>query len=140
MAFNGYLMRKAGTSPYTYFPERLIVASSYQVTPNIRQDKDPTRDLSGVLHRAVVSARPSTIKFSTRELHLSDLQEIQTFFNACMVNSAERKIQLTFWDVDSNGYKTEYMYIPDVTYTIVYHTNNDIVYAPVDFELIGYGN
>ena len=131
-------MRKPGTS--TYFPEKLIVASSYQVTPNIRQDKDPTRDLNGVLHRAVVSAKPSTIKFQTRELHLDDKTTIQTFFNACMVNSAERKIQLQFYDPESNSYKTEYMYIPDVTYTIVYHTNNDIIYAPIDYELIGYGN
>lgn len=127
-------------SANVYFPERLIVASSYEVTPNRRQDKDPTRDLSGILHRAVVSAMPSTIKFSTKELHLSELQEIQTFFNSCMVSSAEKKIQLTFWDVDSGGYKTEYMYLPDITYTIVFHTNNDIIYAPVDYELIGYGN
>lgn len=137
MAFSGYLIKKPGSN--VYFPERLIVSSSYQVVPNIRQDKDPTRDLSGILHRAVVSATPSTIKFSTRELHLSDIQEIQAFFTACQVSTKERSIRIQFWDVDSNGYKTETMYIPDVTYTIVYHTNDDIIYAPVDYELIGYG-
>ena len=57
MAFSGYLIRKPGSTT-TYFPEDLIVASSYVVVPNIRQDKDPTRDLSGKLHRAVVSAKP----------------------------------------------------------------------------------
>lgn len=137
MAFNGYLIKKPSAN--VYFPEDLIVYSSYQVTPNIRQDKDPMRDLSGVLHRAVVSARPSTIKFSTPVLHVSDLQRIQNFFSSCMVSEAERKIRIQFWDVDTVGYKIETMYIPDVTYTIVYHTSDDVIYAPVEFELIGYG-
>lgn len=137
MAFNGYLIKKPGSN--IFFPERLIVASSYQVVPNRRQDKDPTRDLSGILHRAVVSAMPSTIKFSTRELHLADIQDIQAFFSACQVSAKERSIRIQFWDVDNNGYKIETMYIPDVTYTIVYHTNDDVIYAPVDYELIGYG-
>ena len=137
MAFNGYLIRKPGST--TYFPERLIVWSSYECTPNIRQDKDPTRDMSGVLHRAVVPARASTIKFSTPSLHLAEKQEIQAFFNACMVSSAERKVQIEFWDDENNVYKIETMYMPDVKYTIIYHTADDIVYAPIDFELIGYG-
>ena len=130
-------MRKP--SENVFFPERLIVASSYQVVPNIRQDKDPTRDLSGVLHRAVVSATPSTIKFSTRELHLADLQEIQAFFSACLLNARERKYRVEFWDTETSTYKVEVMYMPDVTYTIVYHTDDDVIYAPIDYELIGYG-
>ena len=130
-------MRKPGTS--TYFPERLIVAGSYQCKPNIRQDKDPVRDLTGVLHRAVVSAKPSTIKFQTRELNLTEKAEIQTFFSACEVSSAERSVQIEFWDMDTDTYKIETMYMPDPEYTIVYHTSNDIIYAPVDYELIGYG-
>lgn len=138
MAFAGYLMRKPNTT--TYFPEKLIVWGSYECTPDIRQDKDPMRDISGVLHRSVVPARASTIKFTTPILHLSEKQQIQTFFNSCMVNSAERKVRIEFWDDENNVYKTEYMYIPDIKYTIMYHTANDIVYAPVDYELIGYGN
>lgn len=138
MAFSGYLIRKPSTS--TYFPERLIEASSYQVVPNRRQDKEPTRDLNGVLHRAVVQAKPTTIQFRTRELHLADLVEIQAFFSSCMTSSEERKVRIQFWDLESNGYKTENFYIPDITYTIVYHTNDDIIYAPVDYELIGYGD
>ena len=138
MAFNGYLIGKPGTS--LRFPEQLIVYSSYECMPNIRQDKDPTRDMSGVLHRAVVPARASTIKFSTPSLHLSEKMEIQAFFNSCMVNSAERKVRVEFWDDENNVYKIEYMYLPDIKYTILYHTDDDIIYAPVEYELIGYGN
>lgn len=138
MAFGGYLIKKYNAN--VYFPERLIVWGSYEVSPDKRQDKDPKRDLTGILHRAVVSAKPSTIKFETRELHAADVAEIQSFFNSCMVNSAERKVRLTFWNPDTNSYKSENMYLPDLTYTICYHTNTDIVYAPMEFELIGYGD
>ena len=137
MGFDGYLIRKPNAN--VYFPERLIVASSYQVTPNIRQDKDPKRDLNGKLHRAVVKAKPSTIKFSTRELHADELHEIKAFFDSCMESSSERKVKVRFWCPDTEEYKTETMYIPDVAYTIVFHTNDDIIYAPIEYELIGYG-
>ena len=139
MPFAGYLMRKPGTS--TYFPEQYIVWGSYSTTPNRRQDKDPTRNLNGVLHRGVVAAKPTTIKFSVRDgLHLADKQAIQSFFSACTVNAAEKKVQIEFWDDENNTYKTEYMYLPDIAYPIMYHTSNDIVYGGIDFELIGYGN
>ena len=138
MAFEGYLLRKPGTS--TYFPEDLIVASSYQCVPNIRQDKDPKRDMNGVLHRAVVSARPSTIKFQTKELHSADKARIKAFWDACMVSAKERKVRVRFWDTENDEYKTENFYIPDVAYTIVFHTNTDVIYAPLDYELIGYGD
>lgn len=138
MAFSGYLIKSASSN--TYFPERLIVAGSYEVVPDRRQDKDPTRDLNGILHRAVVSAKPSTIKFDTRELHAADVAEIHTFLSACLVNGPERKVRITFWNPDSDSYKTEYMYLPDLTYTIVCHTNSDIVYAPMTLEFIGYGD
>jgi len=137
MAFGGYLIKKPGES--VYFPENLIVWSSYECTPNIRQDKDPKRDIAGVLHRSVVAARASTIKFTTPILHLSEKQQIQTFFNSCMENAAERKFFVEFWDDENNVYKQEHMYMPDVKYTILYHTNDDLVYAPIDYELIGYG-
>lgn len=137
MAFAGYLIKKPGTT--TYFPENLIVWGSYEATPNIRQDKEPTRDLSGVLHRAVVPARASTIKFTTPILHLSEKEQIQTFFSGCLVNSAERSYRIEFWDDENNIYKTETMYMPDVTYQVLYHTATDIIYAPVEYELIGYG-
>ena len=118
MAFAGYLMRKPGTA--TYFPEQYMVFGSYESTPNQRQDKDPVRDVSGVLHRAVVEGMPSTIKFSVRDgLHLSQKEEIQAFFAACMENALERKVRIQFWNDETNSYSTETFYLPDITYPVM---------------------
>ena len=139
MAFNGYLLKKPNAS--VYFPENLIEWGSWSSSPKRRQDKDSTRDMTGVLHRTVVAAMPSTIKFTTRDgLHLADKQAIQNFFSSCMVSSAERKVYVEFWNDEDNVYQREYMYLPDIEFPIMWHDGNDIVYSAVDFELIGYGN
>ena len=122
-----------------FFPEDLIVAGTYQCVPNIRQDKDPKRDMNGILHRAVVSSRPSTIKFQVKEIYTADKARIKAFFDACMTNAAQRKVRVRFWDTENDVYKTEYMYLPDVTYTVLYHTQTDVLYGPLEYELIGYG-
>lgn len=138
MAFSGYLMRKPGTN--VYFPEKYMVYGSYETTPNQRQDKDPLRDMDGILHRAVVSGKPSRIKFSVRDgLHLAQKAEVQAFFTACTLEASERKVRIQFWNDETNDYQIETFYLPDITYQILYHTDNDIIYSGVDYELIGYG-
>lgn len=132
-------MKKPGSE--VYFPEQYMLWGSYASVPKRRQDKDSNRDMTGTLHRNVVSAMPSTITFATLDgLHLAGKQAIQNFFNACMVDTKEKKVYLEFWDEEDNIYRQEYMYLPDIEFPVMYHTANDVIYSSIDYELIGYGN
>lgn len=135
MAFEGYLM-KAGAAT---FPHKYIQISTYSATPSQRQDLDSYQDSQGNLHRAVVPHDRSKIVFKTLDnLRLAGKQEIQAFFNGAMSNVRERKVELTYWNDESNAYQTGSFYIPDVTYPIKRIESNDIVYESIEYHLIEY--
>lgn len=135
MAFEGYLMKAFGT----IFPHKYIQASSYQATPSQRQDLDSYQDSQGNLHRTVVPHDRTKIIFKTVDnLSLAEKQEIQAFFNAAMTNARERKVNLTYWNDESNAYATGSFYIPDVTYPIKRIEAANIVYDSVEYHLIEY--
>lgn len=137
--FEGYLIKKPGTD--LLFPAKYITFGSYKTVPRQRQDKDSYRDYTGLLHRSVVTSQPSGIQFATRDgLDLAAKMEIQNFFEECLVNRNERKYYIEFWDDERNEYRQENMYMPDQTFEILYYTEDNIFYASLEFELIGYGN
>lgn len=143
-SFKGYLFKKTvtrGTSEVDVpFPNKYIALESWESTPNQREEikayrDDNTRNLT----RITAQGRKSKITFKTRKkLHLAEKKEIQQFFTSSEVDADQRKIKLTFWNDESNSYKTGFFYRPNMTFKIYKITDNDIIYDEMSFELIEY--
>ena len=142
--FEGYLFKKTvtqGTSIVDVpFPNRYIALDTWSSTPNQREEikayrDDNTRDLT----RVTAQGKKSKFSFKTRKkLHLNEKKEIQQFFTSSEVDANQRKIQLTFWNDESNSYKTGYFYRPNMEFKIYKITDDDIIYDEMSFELIEY--
>lgn len=55
-----------------------------------------------------------------------------------LVDSTERKYNVTYWNDETNSYITSEFYMPDINYQIRKIDNYDIEYNPISFELIEY--
>lgn len=136
MAFQGYLL-KSGND---IFPHKYIDYSSWESTPNQREEikayrDDNTRNLT----RVTAAGRKTAITFKTRDnLTLAEKMEIQNFFTSHETNAAERKVPLTFWNDESNSYKTGYFYRPNTKFQIKSISGKDITYAAIQIDLVEY--
>lgn len=138
MAFSGYLLKAVATN--TVFPNEYIKFSSWNSTPDQREElkayrDDNTRDLT----RITASGKKSIFSFTTRDgLHLSDKQAVQAFFYNAEVDHDQRKVQLEFWNDETNSYDTGYFYRPNMPFPIKRLTEDDIIYGELNIELIEY--
>ncbi|MEE1218591.1 MAG: DUF6711 family protein [Ruminococcus sp.] len=130
--YKGYLLKFGeNVLPNNYFVE-------YSSTPNQRLDSDAERDNSGNLHRTTLPNGKTSILFSTHILHLEDKINLQKIINYSIVNDAQRKCFIEYWDDEKNNYNSGYFYIPDIEYKIMDASNTDIIYSPISIELIEY--
>lgn len=133
------------------FPHKYIVIDSWKSTPNQREEirayrDDNTRNLT----RVTAAGKKTKISFTTRpKLHLAEKMEIQNFFTSGEYHSGEsggdpvvtaeqRKIFLTYWNDETNEYKNGYFYRPNMEFSIYKITENDIIYNPMEFQLVEY--
>lgn len=136
MAFNGYLIKMGAD----VFPLSFVYKSSYTVTPNRRQDVDPTRNANGVLERNVLDHMPSTISFQTKPMYNNELNELMTFIRSHYSVEKEKKIVLEYYCPDIDDYKTGEFYLPDISFPIdmVDTKNKRILYREFQLEFIEY--
>lgn len=138
MAFAGYLLKAVATN--TVFPNKYIEYESWTSTPDQREElvayrDDNTRDLT----RVTATGKKTVFSFKIREgIHLDDKQIIQQFFTSAEVDSEQRKIQLEFWNDDTNTYDTGYFYRPNMAFPIKKITNNDIIYKQLSLDFVEY--
>ena len=138
MAFSGYLI-KVGTTPVE-IPLKYMRAETYQVTPNQRLEWSAERDVTGVLHRETTPNMPPKIEFETPLMTNSDIVALNTILQNAYTVVAERKLPVTYYDPESDTYKTHDCYMPDVHYQIrnVDTVNNVINYEELRYAFIGY--
>lgn len=130
--YRGYILKFGSTVfPNHYFLE-------YSSTPDQRMDRDSQRDNTGYLHRYVLPNGKTGIVFSTHMLHLDDKINMQHIISSGLINSVQRRYTVTFWDDETNSYKTSEFYLPDIKYQIKDATQTDIVYNPITVELVEY--
>lgn len=132
--FAGYLLKFGNTK----FPSKYIQFKTYKPVPNQRTELSAFRDSNNLLHRNTSPNYKTTLKFSTTQLHLFDKKIIQNVLSSGLVDAKERKYNITYWNDETNNYVTSVFYSPDITYSIVSITNNDIIYEPIAFEFIQY--
>ena len=140
MAFTGYLI-KVGASGYEVeIPLKYMRAETYTVTPNQRLEWSAERDVTGVLHRETTPNMPPKIEFSTPLMTNSDINALNAILGAAYSVAAERKLRVTYYDPESDSYKSHDCYMPDVHYQIrnVDTANNVINYEEIRYAFIGY--
>ena len=140
MAFTGYLI-KVGASGYEVeIPLKYMRAETYTVTPNQRLEWSAERDVTGVLHRETTPNMPPKIEFSTPLMTNSDVNALNAILSAAYSVAAERKLRVTYYDPESDSYKSHDCYMPDVHYQIrnVDTENNVINYEELRYAFIGY--
>lgn len=140
MAFSGYLIKVGPSGSEVEIPLKYMRAETYTVTPNQRLEWSAERDVTGVLHRETVANQPPKIEFSTPLMTNSDINALNTIISAAYSVAAERKLRVTYYDPESDSYKSHECYMPDVNYTIrnVDTVKNVINYEELRYAFIGY--
>lgn len=131
MAFGNYVF-KVGSLP---FPLDLIAPGGYDTTPNQRTDKNSYIDGKGSLHRTILPVKRSTVVIKTHEgLTEAQTLQIQALFPARDVVTA------SYWNKESNAYKTATFYMPDINWVISYF-DEDLQprYQALTLTFIAYG-
>lgn len=127
-AFLGYLIKVGNT----VFPTEYIALDSYNSSPDQRTDQDSYTDGNGELVRNILPHTRTKVTFNTiAGLHLADKIKIQELLK-------RDETTLTYWNDETNTYKTGRFYIADPTYTIKQITDDDIIYNAISFEIIEY--
>ena len=139
MAFSGYLI-KVGTGTPVEIPLKYMRAETYSVTPNQRLEWSAERDVTGVLHRETTPNMPPKIEFNTPLMTNKDINALNTILSNAYSNATERKLSVTYYDPESDTYKTHDCYMPDVKYEIrnVDTVKNVINYEELRYAFIGY--
>ncbi|MEG1564125.1 MAG: DUF6711 family protein [Bacteroides sp.] len=134
MAFAGWLVKAGGIE----IPMKYIKYRTYIVAPNQRLDIAAERVATGVLERTVVDHAPSKIEFTTPNLSNHAIADLNAILRAAFTNTRERRLTLTYYAPDLDGYQTGEFYMPDTVYTIYSVNANTILYEPVRFAFIEY--
>lgn len=130
--YEGYLIKFGNT----ILPNNILL--SYFSTPNQRLETSGERDNLGELQRDTLPNFKSSITLTTHILHLNEKIQLQSIINSSMTNSVQRKCRITYWNDETNSYKSGYFYIPDITFTVIDADSDDIEYSPIEIELIEY--
>lgn len=136
--FKGYLLRATKTN--TIFPNKYIALESWSSTPCAREEIKAYRDdNTRALTRITAQGTKSKWSFTTKpKLHLADKMAIQNFFTSNETNSLERKINLEYWNDESNSYQTGDFYRADIEFTIYKISSDDIIYNEITITGVEY--
>ena len=140
MAFSGYLIKVGPSGSEVEIPLKYMRAETYSVTPNQRLEWSAERDVTGVLHRETTPNMPPKIEFNTPLMTNKDIKALNTILSSAYSNATERKLSVTYYDPESDTYKTHDCYMPDVKYEIrnVDTAHNVINYEELRYAFIGY--
>lgn len=132
MAFNGQFYLKAGNYP---IPLEYMKLDSYKTSPDQRQDLDSYRDADGYLHRNVLPHTASKVEFETPPMHVADFRALIDGIRANYIDALSRDVNLTYYDDDTDTYKTGHFYMPA---TMTYEVYNKDIYNSFRIAFIEY--
>ena len=140
MAFNGKLIELKTNGSWVNFPIKYIKAESYKVTPDQRMESEANRSADGYLKRTTVDHTASKIDFTTTNLTNTDVKRINDMRTAAFTNAKQRKVDVRYYNPDTDSYNTGTFYMPDVDYEInrVDLQTNTVHYNPIRFAFIEY--
>ncbi len=139
--FRGYLIKAVRTGEI--LSSKYIVYGTFKSTPNQREELKAYRDdNSRNLTRVTADGEKSTFSCKTKKnLHLQEKMELQSFFTRAeetALDHKQRRVQLEYWNDDSNTYERGYFYRPNMDFTILRITNDDIIYDELELKFVEY--
>lgn len=139
MAYNGYLIKIGGSSG-TPLPMKYIKLDGYNISPNQRMEAEAGRSVTGLLHRTTVAHTASKIEINTPYITNLDVDEMMTLIRNAWINTQERKLNLEYYDMETNTYKTGTFYMPDIKFEIdhIEEATNIVVYKEIRLAFIEY--
>ena len=96
----------------------VIGADDYNITPNQRMESEAKRSVTGVLYQTTVEHTATKIEFNTPNMTNTDMNAMMTLFRNNWTNSLERKLNLQYYDMETDSYKTMNCYMPDIEWKI----------------------
>lgn len=114
--FRGWLI-KFGSQ---VLPNDFLLLEGWSATPNQRAEVDAYRDGNFLLHRETCENFKTKITMSVREMELEDKIRFQSIINSGMVDIVQRKVDVTYWNDETNQYVTSQtgFYIPDIVWNM----------------------
>lgn len=142
MAFSGYLikLKGVGNGADEDLSMHYMAAESYQITPNQRMEAKANRAVSGLLHRSTVAHTATKVEFETPPCTNREAVALNTLIQRHFMDSLQRKIKITYYDPETDAYKTGDFYMPDAEYKIsrVDTSLNIVHYDKIRFAFIEY--
>lgn len=136
------LIRLGGTSASTgvEFPLKHIRYDTYQCTPDQRIDLNSgVSDVTGELHRTVLSHTRTKIEFKLHIMHESEyVNDIGALLDASWSNQHRAEIYLYYYDNRTHSYKSGLFYMPDPTFQIMNIDEKGIQYNETRIAFIEY--
>lgn len=133
MAYAGYLV-KVGN--YT-LPNNKIKADTYKSVRTVI-DLDSYRDANGVLKRNALSHVPYKLEMNLIPMKNAELQAILSSIRANYISAIEKKALVTFYDMETDTYISQEMYMPDIDFQIYGIFDGYIQYDEITIKFIGY--
>ena len=137
MAFSGYLIKLGGNSGDN-LPMELIAAESYSATPDQRLESKAARAVTGKLYRSTCDHMATKIEIETVPMTNRDLTGLMSLIASHFTDTQQRKINLKYYDNETDNYKTGTFYMPDVQYKILRVDGNTIYYDSIRLAFIEY--
>lgn len=131
--YSGFLL-KIGNE---IFNMKYIKEKTYKGYVSV-QDLDSYRDANGLLHREALSHVPIKCEFETIPLNNEQYEKIMDMIRRNYINELERKVTITAFILEYNGYVTQDAYMAEPQPQIQTIKDNKIQYAPLRIAFIGY--
>ena len=132
-SYKGYLLKIKDK----VFSNEYIMWGSYHSYDNQRSELKANRNAANLLVRQTSPNFKTKIEFETPKLWLNEYEEIRNLLNQGIVNSRERKIQVTYWNSEELRYKDAICYMPDIDYQ-PNNLGNTLLYDQMKLEFIEY--
>lgn len=136
MAFNGYLIK--ATSADAPFPNKYIAKLSWNTVAKSSVIKEYKEENTGNLHRIMAANKKAEISFNTTNLTYSQKIEVVNYFKNATTDTVANKIELQYWDSESESYKTGTFYYEDLSFNINYITPSRTVGSALSFTFKEY--
>lgn len=133
-------LKTVGGTVYLSFPMRLVAYDGIHLNPNIREEIKAYRDdNTRTLTRVTASGTKTTISIDILGgLTNAQKKEVLAWFTGHETSALQRKISLLYYDADSDTYKTGVFYRSETEYTVIYTTQNDIIWDAFTIDLTEY--
>ena len=133
-------LKTIGGTVYLSFPEKYIAQDGMEINPNVREEikayrDENTRNLTRVTAEGTKTSMSLTMLGG---LHNAEKKEVFKWFTDHESMALQRKIQLLYYDADTDEYAIGSFYRADTTLKSIMHTDTDIIWDAFTIELTEY--